>query len=241
MPRPLIGVSTYVAPATWSVWHDAPAELLPRHYSELVRAGGALATLLPPDERPEAADEVVARLDGLVVAGGPDVAPARYHAVADPHTQTPDADSLARDAWELALIHAALAQRLPLLGICRGMQLLNIALGGTLTQHLPDILGGSKEHSPEPGVYGRHIVAAVAGTRTAAILGTEKLDVPTYHHQSLDRLGQGLRVSAHALDGTVEGVEATDGTAFVLGVQWHPEQGDDPRLARALAEAASGR
>ncbi|RAG85662.1 gamma-glutamyl-gamma-aminobutyrate hydrolase family protein [Streptacidiphilus pinicola] len=239
MPRPLIGVSTYVAPATWSVWHDAPAELLPRQYSELVRAGGGLAALLPPDERVNAADEVVARLDGLVVAGGPDVAPARYHAVGGPHTQTPDADSLARDAWELALIHAALAQRVPLLGICRGMQLLNVALGGTLTQHLPDLLGGSKEHSPVPGVYGRHVVTAVPGTRTAEILGIEKLDVPTYHHQSLNRVGEGLRVSAHALDGTVEAVETTDDTRFVLGVQWHPEQGDDPRLTRALVAAVS--
>jgi putative glutamine amidotransferase len=237
----LIGVTTYVSPASWGVWHDAPAELLPRRYSELVRSGGGLAVMLPPDDHPDTADEVVARLDGVVIAGGPDVAPARYGAGADPHTQTPDADSLTRDAWELALIRAAATQRVPLLGICRGMQLLNVALGGTLTQHLPDLLGGSREHSPVPGRYGRHIVAAVEGTRTAAILGTEKLDVPTYHHQSVERLGQGLRVSAYAPDGTIEAVETTTESAFLLGVQWHPEQGDDPRLAQALVAAAAER
>jgi putative glutamine amidotransferase len=241
VPRPLIGVSTYVSPASWGVWHDAPAELLPRRYSELVRAGGGLVALLPPDEQPDAAAEVVAQLDGIVIAGGPDVAPARYGAVADPHTQTPDTDSLTRDTWELALIHAAVAQRVPLLGICRGMQLLNVALGGTLTQHLPDILGGSKEHSPVRGVYSHHVVSAVAGTRTATILGTEKLDVPTYHHQSIEKLGQGLRVSAYAPDGTIEAVETTEESAFLVGVQWHPEQGDDPRLAQALVAAAAGR
>ncbi|MEY9875364.1 putative glutamine amidotransferase [Streptacidiphilus sp. MAP12-33] len=241
MSRPLIGVTTYVSPASWGVWHDAPAELVPRRYSALVRAGGGLAAMLPPDEHPDAAADVVARLDGLVIAGGPDVAPARYGEAEGPHTQPPTADSLARDAWELALIHAAVDQRVPLLGICRGMQLLNVALGGTLTQHLPDLLGGSEEHSPELGRYGCHTVAAVEGTRTAAILGTEKLDVPTYHHQSVAALGQGLRVSAHSSDGIVEAVESADtapDAPFLLAVQWHPEQGDDPRLAQALVAAA---
>ncbi|WP_042382736.1 gamma-glutamyl-gamma-aminobutyrate hydrolase family protein [Streptacidiphilus melanogenes] len=242
MSRPLIGVTTYVSRASWGVWHDAPAELLPRQYAALVRAGGGLVAMLPPDEEPDAAAEAVSRLDGVVIAGGPDVAPARYRAAADPHTQTPDGDSLARDAWESALIHAAIEQRVPLLGICRGMQLLNVALGGTLTQHLPDVLGGSKDHSPVPGVYGRHIVSAVPGTRTAEILGTEKLDVPTYHHQSVATLGAGLRVSAHAPDGTVEALESTaPDSPFLLAVQWHPEQDDDPRLAQALVAAASGR
>jgi putative glutamine amidotransferase len=232
-------VSTYVSPATWSVWHDAPAELAPRAYSAFVRSGGGLAALLPPDEHPDAAAETVARLDGLVIAGGPDVAPARYDEQAGPYTQEPNGDSLARDAWELALIRAALERGVPLLGICRGMQLLNVALGGTLTQHLPDVLGGSEEHSPTPGRYGRHVVTAVSGTRTAGILGTEKLDVPTYHHQGVAALGHGLHVSANALDGTVEAVEGGSDAGFLLGVQWHPEQGDDPRLAQALVTAAS--
>ncbi|WP_042418687.1 gamma-glutamyl-gamma-aminobutyrate hydrolase family protein [Streptacidiphilus anmyonensis] len=240
MPRPLIGVTTYVSHASWGVWHDAPAELLPRQYAALVRAGGGLVAMLPPDEAPDAAAEAVSRLDGVVIAGGPDVAPARYRAPADPHTQTPDADSLARDAWESALIHAAIEQRVPLLGICRGMQLLNVALGGTLTQHLPDVLGGSKDHSPVPGVYGRHIVSAVPDTRTAGILGTEKLDVPTYHHQSVATLGTGLRASAYAPDGTIEALEAVAADSpFLLAVQWHPEQDDDPRLAQALVAAAT--
>ncbi|SEM34597.1 gamma-glutamyl-gamma-aminobutyrate hydrolase family protein [Streptacidiphilus jiangxiensis] len=241
MSRPLIGVSTYVSPASWGVWHDAPAELAPARYSAFVRSGGGLVALLPPDEHPDAAGELVSRLDGVVIAGGPDVAPARYGEVEGPHTQTPTPDSLTRDAWELALIHAAIDQGVPLLGICRGMQLLNVALGGTLTQHLPDLLGGSEEHSPEPGRYGRHVVAAVPETRTAEILGTEKLDVPTYHHQSVAVIGRGLRVSAHAADGTIEAVESDAGTGspFLVAVQWHPEQGNDPRLAQALVTAAS--
>ncbi|WP_037606564.1 gamma-glutamyl-gamma-aminobutyrate hydrolase family protein [Streptacidiphilus rugosus] len=238
MPRPLIGITTYVAPASWGVWRDTPADLVPRRYPAFVQSGGGLATLLPPDDHPAAAAEAVARLDGLIIAGGPDVAPDRYGAPAHPHTQIPTPESRVRDAWELACIDAALDRGLPLLGVCRGMQLLNIALGGDLTQHLPDLLNGSLEHSPVPGVYGRHAVTALPDTRTAAILGTEKLDVPTYHHQGVARLGRGLRASAHAFDGTVEAVEG-EGPGFLLAVQWHPEQGDDFRLARALVDAAA--
>jgi putative glutamine amidotransferase len=238
VPRPLIGITTYLNSASWGVWRDTPADLLPRRYAEFIQAGGGLVAMLPPDDHPDAAAEAVARLDGLIIAGGPDVAPARYGAVADPHTQAPTPDSLTRDAWELALIRAALDRERPLLGICRGMQLLNVALGGDLTQHLPNLIGGNLEHSPAPGRYGHHTVNAVDGTRTATILGTDALTVPTYHHQAVATLGHGLRPSAHADDGTVEAVEG-GGQSFLLAVQWHPEQDDDARLTAALVHASA--
>ncbi|MFD0313853.1 gamma-glutamyl-gamma-aminobutyrate hydrolase family protein [Streptomyces flavalbus] len=229
--RPLIGISTYLEPgARWGVW-ELEAALLPAGYPRLVRRAGGLAVMLPPDA-PERAAETVARLDGLVIAGGPDVDPARYGADRDPRTGPPARE---RDAWELALIEAALHARVPLLGICRGMQLLNVALGGTLVQHLDG-------HAEVVGVFGRHPVKPVPGTLYAAAV-PEETSVPTYHHQSVDRLGSGLVPSAHAPDGTVEAVEvppAGDG-GWVLGVQWHPEMGEDVRVMAALVRASGTR
>ncbi|MET8245247.1 gamma-glutamyl-gamma-aminobutyrate hydrolase family protein [Streptomyces sp. NPDC005202] len=224
--RPLIGISTYLeAGARWGVW-ELEAALLPVGYPRLVQRAGGLAALLPPDE-PENAAAAVARLDGLVIAGGPDVEPVRYGARPDPRTGPP---ARARDAWELALIEAALAARVPLLGICRGMQLLNVALGGTLVQHLDG-------HAEVVGVFGGHPVKPVPGTRYAEAV-PEEMTVPTYHHQAVDRLGEGLVASAHAEDGTVEAIElpAAD---WVLGVQWHPEMGEDLRVMRGLVRAAA--
>ncbi|MFE4620918.1 gamma-glutamyl-gamma-aminobutyrate hydrolase family protein [Streptomyces sp. NPDC056747] len=224
MTKPLIGVTTYLDQARWGVW-DMQAALLPAPYPRLVRESGGLAVMLPPDE-PAAAAAVVARLDGLVVAGGADVEPVRYGAEPDPRTGPP---ARARDSWELALIDAALASGTPLLGICRGMQLLNVALGGTLVQHLDG-------HVEAVGVIGRHAVKPVPGTRYASLV-PELTEVPTYHHQAVDRLGAGLTVSAHAEDGTVEAVELPAPT-WALGVQWHPEMGEDLRVMRGLVEAA---
>ncbi|MCC9685166.1 gamma-glutamyl-gamma-aminobutyrate hydrolase family protein [Streptomyces sp. MNU103] len=223
--RPLIGISTYAESGVrWGVW-QLDAALLPAGYPRLVQRAGGLAAMLPPDA-PEHAEAVVARLDGLVIAGGPDVEPVRYGAEPDPRTGPP---ARGRDAWELALIAAALERGVPLLGICRGMQLLNVALGGTLIQHVDG-------HAEVPGVFGRHPVKPVPGTRYADAV-PEETSVPTYHHQAVDRLGTGLIPSAYAEDGTVEAVELP-APAWVLGVQWHPEMGDDLRVMRALINAA---
>ena len=224
--RPLIGISTYLeTDVRWGMW-TLDAALLPTGYPRLVQRAGGLTAMLPPDA-PEHAAATVARLDGLVIAGGPDVEPVRYGAEPDARTGPPDR---ARDAWELALIEAALAARVPLLGICRGMQLLNVALGGTLVQHLDG-------HIEQPGVFGRHPVKPVPGTRYGGTV-PEEASVPTYHHQSVDRLGSRLLASAYAADGTVEAIELPPADGWVLGVQWHPEMADDLRVVHALVTAA---
>lgn len=225
--RPLIGISTYLESGVrWSAW-VLDAALLPAGYPRLVQRAGGLAAMLPPDE-PEHAAAAVARLDGLVIAGGPDVEPVRYGAQRDPRTGPPARE---RDAWELALIDAALDAGVPLLGICRGMQLLNVALGGTLTQHVDG-------HAEAPGVFSRHPVKPVPGTRYAQAVPGET-SVPTFHHQAVDRLGEGLVASAYAADGTVEAIEPALGGGWLLGVQWHPEMGEDLRVMRELVRAAS--
>lgn len=220
----LVGVTTYLEQARWGVW-DAPAVLLPAGYVRVVQQAGGIAVLLPPD-RPAAAAAAVAPLDAVIVSGGPDVEPHRYGAVRDPRTGPAATE---RDEWELAVLAAAIGRGTPVVGVCRGMQLLNVLYGGTLVQHLDGHVGA-------PGRFTRHRVTPVEGTLLAR-LTPEPHDVPTYHHQAAGRLGAGLTASAHADDGTVEAVEAT-GEPFVLGVQWHPEAGDDLRVVRGLLDAA---
>ena len=229
--RPRIGLPTYVEPARWGAW-DRPAALLPQAYVAAVVAAGGLPVLLPPVPSGDAAHSAVAALDALILTGGADIEPARYGAEAEAATQAPRPD---RDRWEADLLAAALARDLPVLAICRGHQLLNVASGGTLHQHLPDLVGHTG-HAPGPAVLGTSAVRLDEGSPVAAILGTE-VKVPCYHHQAIDRLGAGLEVVGRADDGVVEAVVMRD-RRFVIGVQWHPEDGDDPRLFEALVAAA---
>ncbi|MCD0449530.1 gamma-glutamyl-gamma-aminobutyrate hydrolase family protein [Actinocorallia sp. API 0066] len=233
MARPLIGVTTYQEAARWGVW-VREAALLPVSYTRSVERAGGVPVLLPPYAEQDAVETLLARLDGLVVAGGPDVDPAKYGAAPHERTGAPD---LARDRFESALLRAAVEGGKPFLAICRGLQLLNVVRGGTLVQHLPDTVG-HEGHAPVPGRFSRHRVQISPASRTGTILG-ELADVPTYHHQAVDVLGRGLVAVAWARDQVVEAVEV-EGHRFGLGVQWHPEEGDDLRLFEALvAECGS--
>jgi gamma-glutamyl-gamma-aminobutyrate hydrolase PuuD len=224
---PLIGITAYGEEAAYGVWKHQ-AVLLPRTYPDAVFAAGGLPVLLAP--RPESV-EAVERLDGVVLAGGPDVDPTRYGAEPDPHTGLPRTE---RDAAELAVLRRALELGRPVLAVCRGLQVLNVALGGTLVQHLPDSVGHTG-HNPRPGVFGRTDIALDRGSHVATALGATVI-AQCHHHQAIARLADGLTVTGRAPDGTIEAVELA-GHPFVVGVQWHPEQ-DDPRIFAALVAAA---
>jgi putative glutamine amidotransferase len=228
--RPVVGITSYVEQARWGVW-DLPAVVLPFRYVGRVEAAGATAVVLPPSATRDA--EVLDRLDAVVFAGGADLDPALYDQPA--HEQTaglrPD-----RDAAEVPLMRAALDRDLPLLGICRGMQVLSVVSGGSLTQHLPDLVGHDR-HRPSPGVYGHHGVHLAPGSIAHRLLGDE-VSVPSYHHQGLASAGS-LTVTGWADDESPEVVEDPS-RRFALGVLWHPEAGDDLRLFEALVGAARG-
>jgi putative glutamine amidotransferase len=227
-------MTTYLEQAQMGIW-DARASFLPHIYYEGVTRAGGIAVLLPPQP---VDDEIAARvldgLDGLVITGGKDIDPARYAQAAHPQTDEPRRD---RDAWEFALLGGAIGRRMPVLGICRGAQVLNVALGGTLHQHLPDVVGHSR-HQLGNAVFATSTVRTMPGTRLAAVIG-ESSDVQCYHHQAIAELGHGLVPSARDADGVVEAVEVP-GEDFVLAVQWHPEERlDDLRLFAAVVDAAT--
>ncbi|MBQ0900764.1 gamma-glutamyl-gamma-aminobutyrate hydrolase family protein [Micromonospora sp. U21] len=228
--RPLIGISAYVEPADWAVWRGVRAVLVPEAYVRAVTVAGGRAVVLPPDDED---GDVLAVLDGLLLAGGADVGPGRYGQPPDPRTE----DRPDRDDGELTLLAAALTAELPVLGVCRGMQLLAVAYGGTLHQHLPDVIG-HEAHRPAPGVYGAHPVRFAPGSLAATVsAGVDRVN--SYHHQAVADPGR-LAVSGWAEDGVIEAVE-DPGRPFVLGVQWHPENEPDPRPITALVRAARQR
>jgi gamma-glutamyl-gamma-aminobutyrate hydrolase PuuD len=241
---PLVGVTTYYAEASWGPWH-CPAFVVPAPYVELVAAAGGRTLLIPPVRSSLAgpgvgALEAIDALDALVVVGGGDIDPESYGEPA--HSQLGGVDG-ARDQSELALVAAALDAELPVLAICRGLQVLNVHLGGTLVQHVPDMVGHTG-HQPAAGAFGDIDIVTVPGTALATIMG-ETDTVRCSHHQAIGELGKGLVVSARSVersgpvgtDGIIEAVEL-DGAPFVLGVQWHPEESGDRRLFDALMSAS---
>ncbi len=229
MSRPVIGITSYAQDARWGVWH-LPAALVPLAYVDAVERAGGRAVVIPPAE--EDVEETLDMLDAVVFSGGADVDPARYGA--EPHSAT-DAPQIRRDAGELALLRAALERDMPTLAICRGFQLLNVARGGDLVQHLPDAVGNDV-HKQVPGEFAVHPVEVKEGSRLEAIVGGTS-DVTSHHHQGLGRVGDGLVETAWAADGTLEAVE-DPARRFVVGVQWHPEAGEDAALFQALVEQA---
>jgi putative glutamine amidotransferase len=227
--RPVIGITSYAQDARWGVWH-MPAALVPLAYVDSVERAGGRAVVIPPVE--EDIEETLDSLDGIVFSGGADVDPEQYGAKPHPETDVPQTR---RDAGEMALLRGALDRDMPTLAICRGFQLLNVARGGDLIQHLPEKVGHDT-HKQVPGAFAIHPVEVRPGSRLETIVGPTS-DVTSHHHQALGRLGEGLVESAWAADGTLEGVEDPS-RRFVVGVQWHPEAGEDAALFEALVEQA---
>jgi putative glutamine amidotransferase len=228
--RPAIGICAAVELARWGAWR-VEADLSPRSYGHAVQDAGGLALVLPPDDSvAESPDTILDLLDALVLAGGSDVDPGTYGARPHPETRGSRPE---RDRFELALAHRALERDLPLLGICRGMQMLNVATGGTLEQHLDEA-----RHRHTPGAFADHEVTLEPGSLAARAAGAQRLVVKSHHHQGVAELGEGLAVSGRSLpDGLVEAVEVPN-LRFALGVLWHPEEDERSRVVTALVEQA---
>jgi putative glutamine amidotransferase len=228
--RPVVGITTYVTPAKWSYW-ELDAALVPADYVRAVERAGGRAVLLPPSDN--GVEETLDAVDGLIFSGGADLDPALYGQEAHPQTFGIHED---RDRSELALLEGALSRDMPVLAICRGSQVLNVVRGGDLVQHLPDVVGDEK-HKHTPGTFSDHDVELEPGTKLAEVLG-ERAPVKSHHHQGFGKVGEGLRVAAHAGDGTIEAVEDPS-HRFALGVLWHPEAGEDMKLFEGLVAAAA--
>ena len=229
MSRPIVGVTSYVEQARFGAW-DVPAALIPLSYVQAIERAGGRALVVPPTE--DGVEETLDALDGLLLSGGSDLDPSLYGADAHPETRN---IRPGRDLAEMALLRAALARDLPVLAVCRGSQVLNVARGGNLVQHLPDTLG-NEAHRETPGVFSDHGVQVDPSSRLGGIVGTS-VDVKSHHHQGYGDLGEGLRVVARAEDGTIEAVEDPE-RRFAVGVLWHPEAGEDAALFEALVSEA---
>jgi putative glutamine amidotransferase len=227
--RPLIGITSYAEEIRWGVWSEEAA-LVPLAYVRAVEEAGGRPLVVPPSE--DGLDETLAALDGVVFSGGGDLDPDLYGA--EPHNET-DMPRTERDAAELRLLEAALDRDMPVLAICRGSQLLNVARGGNLVQHLPEEVG-HEQHRHDPGSFSDHDVKVAAGSRLSGLLG-DRAPVKSHHHQGYGRIGSGLREVAWAEDGVVEGLEDSD-KRFALGVLWHPEEGEDFTLFQGLVDEA---
>jgi gamma-glutamyl-gamma-aminobutyrate hydrolase PuuD len=227
----VIGITAYAEPSVrWGVW-DVPAAVIPLAYVEQVEAAGGRALIVPPNE--DAIDETLDALDGVLFSGGSDIDPSEYGQDAHPETNGLRPE---RDRGELSLLRAALERDMPVLAVCRGSQVLNVARGGDLVQHLPEVVG-HEQHKHTPGVFADHEVDVKEGTRLGSLLG-ERAPVKSHHHQGFGRVGEGLVEAAWAAeDGTLEAVE-DPGKRFAVGVLWHPEEGEDAALFRALVDEA---
>jgi putative glutamine amidotransferase len=232
--RPVIGICTAIERASWGAW-EVVCNISPRSYSLAVQAAGGMALLLPPDDAvAERPDEMLELVDGLILAGGSDVDPASYGARPHPETHGSWPE---RDRFELALAHRALERDIPVLGVCRGMQMLNVACGGTLDQHLPERVG-HQDHRHTPGTFSDHQVRLEEGSLAALAAGTVNSAVKSHHHQGLDELGEGLVATGWSTDdGVVEAIELP-GKPYALGVMWHPEEDERSRVVDSLVEAA---
>jgi gamma-glutamyl-gamma-aminobutyrate hydrolase PuuD len=230
MTRPLVGITSYAVDARWGAW-ELPAALVPLSYVRSVERAGGRPLVIPPCE--EGVEETLDALDGVIFSGGADIDPEAYGA--DPHPETAMVQP-ERDRAELALLEAALARELPVLAICRGMQLLNVVHGGDLHQHLPELIG-HEGHRKRVGEFSEHGVRTDPGSRVGRIVG-ETTRVKSHHHQGVDRLGSGLRPVGWAEDGSIEAIE-DPARRFAVGVLWHPEEGEDRRLFEALVEEAA--
>ena len=237
MSRPVIAICTALESATWGAWQMI-CNLSPRSYSLAVQAAGGMAVLAPPDDLvAEHPDELLDRIDGLMLPGGADLDPTSYGAT--PHSETagtwPE-----RDRFELALAHRALERELPVLGVCRGMQMLNVACGGTLSQHLPDEIG-SERHRHTPGTFSDHEVRLEPGSLAASSAGSERTAVKSHHHQGIGELGEGLVVTGWSAEDDVTEAIELPGKPYALGVLWHPEEDQKSRVIGSLVEAARER
>jgi putative glutamine amidotransferase len=234
MSRPVIGISAMVERAAWAAWQEIEVNVSQRTYSEGIDRAGGLPLLLPPsDSATVEPGELVDLLDGVLLAGGADLDPAVYGAERDPLTQN---TRIERDRFEIALTQAALEGDLPVLGVCRGMELLNVACGGSLEQHLAD----AEVHLHTPGEFSDHEVRLEPGSLAARTLGAERASVRSHHHQGVAELGEGVVASGWAEPGTsIEAIELPE-HRWALGILWHAEEDPQSRVLAELTAAARG-